>query len=346
MNDCKLPLKIVLAVSVLLNVISIGFIVYTQKSVIRELSPLSSTQSPLKKELPLKKYAFPNLRDTVFVPQNMDFGPIQEEKDAYVARLFTYRVEGKTVSGIAHFPVGNGEYPVIIMIRGYVDKEIYTQGIGTNPAAEYFAQNGYITLAPDFLGYGSSDAAFEESITDRLFTYPTVLQLYANISQLNESLESSDSTAQAYEDQIGMWGHSNGGQIALSVLEVSDRVIPTVLWAPVSKPFPYSVLYYTDEFDDHGKYLRKVISQFEEDYDSEKYTLTNYLDLIQSPIQLHQGGADIAVPLEWSNELYEKLISLEADIEYDTYPQADHNMVPNWNTVAQSSLRFLDTHIK
>jgi len=307
--------------------------------------------SPLGKgiflrEKKLLQYSYTALQKSLFSGGEIATGDVIKDQEEFTSYLFYFNVRGKKVSGLMNLPKKPGDYPVIIMIRGYADKDIYEPGVGTSHGGELMVENGFITLAPDFLGYGYSDKEPPDAMEDRFLTYVTVLELISSIKNLNTALENIGLAARFDKTNLGIWGHSNGGQIALTGLEISGKEYPTALWAPVSKPFPYSVLYYTDEFDDHGKYLRKVISQFEEDYDSEKYTLTNYLDLIQSPIQLHQGGADIAVPLEWSNELYEKLISLEADIEYDTYPQADHNMVPNWNTVAQSSLRFLDTHIK
>ena len=335
---------LILTTSIVFNIILAGGIYYLyQQAQNRPVSPVPETEIA---ELPLTKYSYPNLKEATYQPETIEFGPIQDEKETYVTRLFTYEVEGLTVSGIAHLPVEAGDYPVIIMVRGYVDKEIYTPGVGSNPSARYFAQNGFIALAPDRLGYGTSDEAPPIDFADRLLAYPTILQLLANVKKINTSLGNVESPAQADQDAVGMWAHSNGGQIALSVLELSRQEIPTVLWAPVSKPFPYSVLYYTDEFDDHGKYIRSAIAKFEGAYDVEKYSLSNYLDWINSPIQLHQGGADDAVPQKWSKELSDTLTLLEKDIEYFTYPTSDHNMVPDWGKAAQSSLQFFEEKLK
>jgi len=140
--------------------------------------------------------------------------------------------------------------------------------------------------------------------------------------------------------KLGMWGHSNGGQISLSLLEVTSKPIPTVLWAPVSKPFPYSILYYTDESPDEGKALRKTVAQFEEDYDILDFTIGRRFEKITAPIEIHQGTADDAVPVEWSNELAAKLRLSNPNITYYTYPGADHNLRPSWDTVAARSLAF------
>ena len=71
------------------------------------------------------------------------------------------------------------------MLRGYADKEIYQPGIGTKKAATVYADNGFITLAPDFLGYGTSGPEPENEIEARLIKPATVLQLLASISNLS-----------------------------------------------------------------------------------------------------------------------------------------------------------------
>ena len=48
-------------------------------------------------------------------------------------------------------------FPIIVMNRGFIDPEIYQTGMGTKNSASVYAQNGFITIAPDFLGFGGSD---------------------------------------------------------------------------------------------------------------------------------------------------------------------------------------------
>ena len=59
--------------------------------------------------------------------------------------------------------------------------------MGTKRVGEYFAENGYITLAPDFLGYGGSDSESENIFESRFQTYTTTLTLLTNVSKENLS---------------------------------------------------------------------------------------------------------------------------------------------------------------
>ncbi|MCX6794015.1 MAG: prolyl oligopeptidase family serine peptidase [Candidatus Gottesmanbacteria bacterium] len=239
---------------------------------------------------------------------------------------------------MAHIPNGeNQKFPVIVQFRGYVDREQYFPGEGTARSAEVYAANGFISLAPDFLGYGGSDMPSTDVFEERFETYTTALNLLASVSTLPivDALH------------IGIWGHSNGGQIALTVLEILGRPIPTVLWAPVSKPFPYSILYYTDEADDHGKLLRRELARFESQYDIEQYSLTNYLNRITGPVQFHQGMADTAVPLSWSDTLAKTLEASNSAVNYFVYPGADHNMLPDgWDTVVARDVTFFGKYLR
>lgn len=325
-------------------IISTGWFLFIRNKKVDIISPLSKLT-----EKPLEKYSFSRLKETQFAASNITLDKVLKNGDGYTSYLFYFTDQSKSpstssgfkISGMANIPKASGSYPIIIMFRGYIDQKKYTIGEGTRHAGEVFVRNGFITLAPDFLGYGDSDFPSKSAIEERFQTYTTGLSLLSSLSTLKTALAKINSEVQADTNKIGIWGHSNGGHIALSVLEISGKPYPTVLWNPVSKPFPYSILYYTDEFDDHGRALRKVVSDFEKDYTAEKYSLTNYLKWIKAPIQLSQAGADEAVPLRWSDVLNETLTVLQKDVEYAVYPGEDHDFSRgSWSTVVEKSISF------
>jgi dipeptidyl aminopeptidase/acylaminoacyl peptidase len=255
--------------------------------------------------------------------------------------MFYYTLNGKKISGWINIPKKSEPVPLIVQIRGFVPVETYTTGTGTQHSGEVYAKNGYITLAPDFLGYGESDKSSPDALEDRFLTYTTVLQLLASLQTLNSALQNDNYKVSANMQKIGLWGHSNGGHIALSILEITSGKYPTVLWAPVSKPFPYSVLYFTDEFDDHGQGLRKVIAGFEQNYNIQNYSFDNFYDWIDAPIQFNQGTADEEVPQRWTDQIVNELKTRKKDITYITYPGEDHNFSKGtWSKLVDNSLNF------
>lgn len=303
------------------------------------------------KPRPLDKYTIENMSKAtaklVTQPQmsKLTIDKVLDEKEKYTSYLFFMEFNPdmdsrttKKISGQVNIPKGDGSFPVIVMFRGYVDQKAYKTGDGTRRAAEFFAKRGFITVAPDFLGYGESDPESANIFETRFQTYTTALALLTSIT--NNKL----TNLPINQDEVFLWGHSNGGQIALTVLEVTQETYPTVLWAPVSKPFPYSILYYTDESDDRGKLIRHELAKFEETYDVELYSLTNYLDRIKAPLQIHQGTADDAVPIAWTNELSKILLDL--DLNYYLYPGADHNLQPAWDSIVARDLTFFQKHLK
>lgn len=288
--------------------------------------------SPLGKKEPgpLEKYSFETLRKREFLGGEIKLEWVLKEEEKYTSYLFFFESEGRKISGQANLPKGSGPFLVVVMLRGYVDDKIYTTGMGTKKAAGVFAENGFITLAPDFLGFGGSDDTYPDILEDRFVRPIIVLDLLASI----KTLEKAD------PEKIVIWGHSNGGQIALSVLEISQKPIPTTLWAPVTKGFPESVLTYMGQMDDLGLKVKKRIDQFLLDYDPAKFSITSYFSDIKAPLQAHQGTGDEYIESEWTEEFVNKMESLGKDITYYKYKGDDHNLRINWDTVVSRDLEF------
>lgn len=303
------------------------------------ISPLGSSASVSFSKIlekPLDKYTVLNLEKYQASASEIVKEKVLLDDPQYTSYLVSFKSDGKKVSGMLNVPAGVGPFPVIVMLRGYVDPKIYQTGVGTQRAGEVFAKNRLITFAPDFFGYGESEAQSEDVLKERFETYTVVLDTLATATNIEK----------ADPGKLGIWAHSNGGQIALTVLEATGKEYPTVLWAPVSKPFPYSVLYYTDEADDRGKFLRREIAKFESEYDANLYSITDYFDRIKAPIQLHQGSADDAVPIKWTDDLNKNLEKSGVAVTYYTYPGADHNLMPSWNTVVERNLQFYKENLR
>ncbi len=303
-----------------------------------------TSNSPINQIIPkpLEKYSIENLSHVNFEPKEINIGTVLKDDPNFTSYEFSFGFSpdlsknNKKITGLINIPKGEEDFPVIVLFRGYVDQTIYKTGDGSRRVGEYLASNGFITIAPDFLGYGGSDKESSNIFESRFQTYVTALNTLASVKNIDK-----------WDGQnIFIWGHSNGGQVALTTLEVSGVNYPTVLWAPVSKPFPYSILYYTDESNDGGKFIRSELAKFEQLYDVDKYSLTNYFDRIKAPVQIHQGTLDDAIPIEWTKALEKNLLSHSIDVEYLEYLGADHNMNPLWSGSIINSLEFIQRHTK
>lgn len=222
----------------------------------------------------LDKYTIENLAKANISESKIELGNVIKDNKDFTAYLFTFSFDPtfnkgtkKTVSGLINIPKGTGPFPIVVMFRGFVDQKIYQTGMGTQRAGEYFASNGFITIAPDFLGYGSSDSESSDIFESRFQTYTTAISLL-------HSIEVSGLPNNVWDSKnIFIWGHSNGGHLALVTLEITGKAYPTVLWAPVSQPFPYSILYYLDEAEDGGKLVIQKLADFFNLYDPKLYSM-------------------------------------------------------------------------
>ena len=314
-----------------------AFLFYLTRQPLR--SPVSSLEITEYHRI-LDKYSFSRLQSRTYQPTQITLERVITKKPDYTAYLFSFLSDGKRVTGQLNLPTtpnAPGKKPVIVMIRGFVDKDQYKTGVGTRPAAEYFAQHGYITIAPDFLGYGESDQESYDVFESRFEKPVTVLNVLASIPTLQ----------QADPKRIGIWGHSNGGQIAISVLEIGKQAYPTTLWAPVTMKFPNSILQFVDELPDKGAYLKGQLDIFHERYADMDYSIDQYLDDITAPLQLHQGTKDESVPVSWSLAFVEKVKALKKPITYFQYEGEDHNFDRGkWPLVVLRDLAFFEQHLK
>lgn len=321
----------------------------------REEIIVSPLATGLKKSTPLNQYSFENLAKRAYIGSEIKLGRVLKNEQSFSSYIFYYQSSGKTISGLINLPKSEPSiagFPVIIMIRGYVDQENYYTGLGTQKPAEYFANNGFITLAPDFIGYGESEPQLDPDILVDRFQKPVeVLELIVSVKNL---VPTSRRDYFINPEKIGIWGHSNGGQIALSVLEILSMMekpivipkLPVVLWAPVTTAFPDSILGYSRELDDQGLKVKARVDDFLLDYDAKKFSIANYFDKIQAIMEVHQGGADDLVEISQTTNFVKQLESMGKSVAYFTYPKSDHNLKPDWDLAVERSLQFFQNMLR
>lgn len=301
-------------------------------------SPLSSLkQSPGVKETKYSPYRFEALAEREFPVGEIKLGAATRFERAYTTYVFTYKSEDKTVSGMANIPKGQGPFPVIVLLRGYADWQTYYIGHGTEKQANYYAEHGFLTLAPDFLGYGYSDHEDQDILLARFARPVTVLSLLASIPSLPE----------ADTSRIGLWGHSNGGQIALSVLEITGQPYPTSLWAPVSLGFPQSVLVYLGD-PEVGNVVKEKVDEFSLANNPKDFSIAEYFGLIKAPFIIHQGTADELIKTEWTRALADRLRGQGLAVEEHSYRGLNHNfnnIKGVADTLRQRDLKFFQRYL-
>ncbi|MBU1117996.1 prolyl oligopeptidase family serine peptidase [Patescibacteria group bacterium] len=293
------------------------------------------------KELPLVKYDIDSLRESGGVASEIKISGIAEgveerkkEVTKFKTQVFTFESGGKKISGTVNIPnlEQSSLKKAIIMVRGFAESEGYYPGSGTWKVADALANEGYATFSIDFLGFGESDNESKDVLEARFVKVENVMDL----------LESVKNLPWIDKEKIGIWAHSNGGQIVLSALETTGENYPTVLWAPMTNPFPKSVL----ETIEEDSPLRQIIKDFEKKYDPRRYAFENYYDWINSPILIQQGTEDEWCQVEWQTKVVESLKEMGKEAELVVYPNNDHNLSKSWDEAVKRDIRFFEENIK
>lgn len=281
-----------------------------------QVAQITKIPTPTPTEIPrdYSAWSFENLTQRQYSGGQIKLGRVLKREEKFTSYVFTYQSDGKTVSGMLNRPNNGVKFPVIILLHGYADKKYYYHGYGTEKSANFLAENGFLTLSPDFLGYGTSDWEDEDILVARFVRPVEVLSLLSAIS----SLPSADS------GRIGLWGHSNGGQIALSVLEITGKPYPTSLLAPVSLDFPECVLTYLGNVE-VGNIVKEKVDSFLILNDPKKFSLSPYLSKIKPPFIVHQATTDPEIKKLWTDSLVNKLKNQGLDVAYFTYSKENHN---------------------
>jgi len=301
------------------------------------VSSLKSRSST--KEDKYSQYSFEALSTREFASGKINLGAVTKKEKNFTTDVFTYQSDGKTISGMANIPSGTGKFPVIILLRGYADRKYYHIGLGTEKSANFLAENGFLTLAPDFLGYGYSDWEDQDILLARFYRPVEVLNLLASLENL----------PQADSGRIGLWGHSNGGQVALSILEITGKPYPTSLWAPVSLGFPECVLTYLGTQEEVGNPVKEKVDEFLKNNDPKKYSITEYFNKIKAPFVVHQATADELIKTQWTKDLVKKLQEQGNEVNLYLYSRENHNFNRYEETgdlLRQRDLEFFQKHLR
>ncbi|MDR1931067.1 MAG: alpha/beta hydrolase [Treponema sp.] len=263
-----------------------------------------------------------------------------------------YSSLGLTVSARLSIPASGGLKGIVIMLRGHQHPEGYYTGKGTENPARTYLRRGYAVIAPDFLGYGASSPPPEPAELHQFYSTVNAVELYLSLQKPDlrfspELPQSGRIKLPSSFNKIVLWGHSNGGQVAIHFLEVLQKPIPTVLWAPVSLAFPDSMAHYQRN--------AAWAAQFKKERPAADFSLFSYLNRIapDTPILLEQGDQDTAVPKSWNDELFravnaentrrEKLGLGKINLDYRVYKNANHNLNPYWKTILPGNVRFWDS---
>jgi uncharacterized protein len=200
---------------------------------------------------------------------------------------------------------------------------------------EGLARSGFITFKPDLRGHGKSEGEAFGAHFSEVYVVDTL-----------NALSSLKNHTDVDPIRIGVWGHSNGGEIGLRSMVISSEIKAGVFWAGVVGSFRDMLETYNEKIP----FLRRTSSlemQFGLPSSNPEFWNTidpySYLNYISGPIQLHHGTADNEVPIELSLRLKEELEKIDKRVELYEYSGADHNLSNSFGTALQRTVDFFQT---
>ncbi len=326
-----------------------GFFIVAQKTYAETTSP-----NPL---------SITYMRTQIYLGSELKIEQTLEPDAHYNQYIASYISDNLKIYGLLTVPIGTKpahSWPVIIFNHGYVTPKDYETTKRYELYVHAFASNGYIVFKPDYRGNGKS----EGTPNSQYFAPDYTIDALNAIATLKKYSD-------ANPDKIGMWGHSDGGNVILRSIVVNTHDIKAAdIWGGVVAP--YSQL--TTDWQQLVPY-----QQPKEDRDLENNNMTNliaqngipksnpvfwnsidpthYLSDITTPIELDTGGADEQVPPIFSYNLTKSLRALGKPVTYFYYPHKNHNIsfpiLPAYMHIAipyapaiQHSLEFFNTYLK
>lgn len=247
--------------------------------------------------------------------------------------LITYPSDELTIYGFMNVPPGEGPFPVVLLLHGYVNPANYNTQTYTTTYADALAQAGYLVIHPNFRNYPPSDNGPNEF---RAGYAIDVLNLVALVQQQGGR---SGPFQPAKPDDISLWGHSMGGGVALRVITINPDIRRTVLYGSMSGD-EYKNYQYIFDWTDGRSGLEELSVPASDMF---RIAPINHLDRIVGKVSIHHGTADSQVPPAWSTELCQTLQALGKEVECFTYLGQPHFFVSQGDRLfRQRVLDFLD----
>jgi dienelactone hydrolase len=296
------------------------------------------TNTPTATPSPMDEYTIPGLRAREYPGGTINVREVLTYTEVFTRYYIDYPSDDLTITGIMQIPQGQGPFPVIILNHGYISASRYWSGADTWRAAEYLNSRGYLTLAPDFRGWGQSDQA-----SNYFWTGPVIDALNA--------VSSLSSVPQADPVRVGMWGHSMGGGVTTDAITIDARIKAAIIYAPTHANKLASQRWWTTPPVDQAYIDLDLIRAYNDAGRDGNFlrraSSINYLNQVTAPVQIHIGTVDTMTPQKWAEQIYEALQTAEKEVEYFTYPGEGHafNDV-NWHLFMQRVSDFFEQHLK
>lgn len=294
------------------------------------------TPLPTKTLMPYEQYTIDHLRQRAYGGGRIEILEKLSETDLFTSYSIRYPSDGLNIYGFVNIPKGEGPFPVIVSIRGFSPYGRYDPFVPASDAADFFAANQFIVIHPGLRNYPPSDTG------DNLLRVGMSIDVMNLIALLKQKSDLPVELSVANADQLGLWGTSLGGEIALRILTVSPDIQAAVMYSTLSGDPQRNSKHLYDVVRDDEFLLDEQIPLELHD----RVSPMNYYYRITAAIQLHHGTADETAPISWAAETCDFLQGAGISVQCNFYKDADHMFrEENTEKMLQNALEFYRAHL-
>lgn len=266
--------------------------------------------------------------------------------------LVSYISEGLKIYGLLTIPFEEppeSGYKAIVFNHGYVPPTAYRTTERYEAYVNYLARSGFAVFKIDYRGHGQSEGEPNGSYFSPDYTIDSIAAL--------KSLQSLD-----YIDPqgIGMWGHSMAGNLTLRAMLIEPDIKAGVIWAGAVYSYDDFAEYGIDDNtyrppatpdgEDRPRRSRQIFEVYGRPEGGhpfwEAVSLTEHIEHLNSPLQIHHAVDDTVVSIQYSQGLAEALQENGKEYEFYIYEGGGHNLIsPYFSQAMQRTVEFFRNNL-
>lgn len=265
----------------------------------------------------------------------------------YRRQIVSYISEGNKIYGLLTIPYleqPEEGYKAIVFNHGYIPPEYYRTEARYEAYVDSLARSGFVVFKIDYRGHGRSEGEPSGSYFSPGYTIDAIAAL--------KSLQTLDFVD---PDGIGMWGHSMAGNLTLRAMLIEPEVKAGVIWAGAVYSYDDFAEYGIDdntyrppatpEGEDRPRQSRQIFEAYGRPEERHPYwqavSLTEHIEYLSSPLQIHHAVDDTVVSVQYSQGLAQALQDSGKEYEFYLYEGGGHNLIsPYFGQAMQRTVEF------
>ncbi|MFC1996485.1 alpha/beta hydrolase family protein [Chloroflexota bacterium] len=277
------------------------------------------------------------------------------DRSNYHQHLVSYLSEGNKIYGLLTIPFEEpqeGGFKAIVFNHGYIPPTAYQTTERYTAYVDYLARSGFVVFKIDYRGHGNSQGLPTGSYFSPGYTIDSISAL--------KSLQTLDFID---PQGIGMWGHSMAGNLVLRAMLIEPDIQAGVIWAGAVYSYDDFVYYGIDdntyrppatpqmeETPDPRRNSRKIFDTYGRPDTNLDYwkavSLTENIESLNSPLQLHHAEDDTVVNIGYSFDLAGVLQENGKHYEFYTYDSGGHNLIsPYFEQAMMRTVAFFRSNL-